>query len=72
MLILDEFDLTLFAQDIDQVQFSSFTVPKRIAAFTGSPLEKAHKNLIKYYFNIVPLDYPTFDKITGVSNICLT
>lgn len=70
-MVLDEFDVTLFAQDVDQVKLAAFAVPKKIVAFTGSPLEKYHKNLIKNYFDVAPLNYPGFEKISGVSNICL-
>lgn len=70
-LILDEFDLTLFDPDINKDKLSLFTTPSKLVAFTGSPLEKSHTNLINNYFGVVPLNYPGFEKISGVSSVCI-
>jgi hypothetical protein len=69
-LILDEFDLTLFDKTITQRELSFFTVPKQVLAFTGSPLETYHTNLVTKYFGVIPLKYPNFEKINGSSNLC--
>lgn len=69
-LILDEFDLKLFASDINKSKLSLFTVPRKIVACTGSPLKKSHINLVNNYFGVVPLNYHDFERISGVFNVC--
>jgi hypothetical protein len=69
-LVLDEFDASVFDGNQVAKDAKLFLQFKHLVAFTGSPLETVHKNIVTKHLGGLFLQYPSLDGLRGRGNVC--
>lgn len=59
LVLLDEFDETLFAKEITREEISAFNNSKWFVAVTGSPLDQIHAKILQKGLQTIVFEFPS-------------